>query len=126
MSEFTYDAISLNEISSDNMLRTSQITKFLDDLEKAFNLTNISKNPIQEVIEEETYKIGSDMFFYLALFPEVKWAGWMSLYKDLFENFSMKKIVTTLAGISRNKEDKKMSNYVLDQMLNSHRNSVIN
>ena len=111
-----YDAISLNEISSDNMLRTSQITKFLDDLEKAFNLTNISKNPIQEVIEEETYKIGSDMFFYLSLYPEFKWAGWMSLYNDLLKSFSMKKIVTTLAGISRNSEDREISNYVLQQM----------
>ena len=111
-----YDVTSLNYITSDNMVRTSQISKNLDDLEKEFNLTNISEEPIQDVIEEETYKIGSDMFFYLSLYPEYKWAGWMGLYKDLLKSFSLKKIVTTLAGISRNSEEKIISNFVLDQM----------
>ena len=110
------DAILLNQISSENMIRPSQITKYLDDLEKEFNLTHISKEPLQDVIDEKTYKIGSDMFFYLSLYPEFKWAGWMSLYNDLLKSFSMKKIVTTLAGISRNSEDREISNYVLQQM----------
>ena len=111
-----YDATSLHYITTDNMVRTSQISKYLDDLEKEFSLTNISKEPIHDVIKEETYKIGSDMFFYLSLYPEVKWALWMGLYKDLLKSFSLKKIVTTLAGISRNSEEKIISNFVLDQM----------
>ena len=111
------DALLMNEISAENMLKTVSISNYLRDLETEFNLTNISQESIHDQIKEDTYKTGSNMFLYLAIFPpKYEWFGWMSLYKDLLQSFSLKKIVTTLAGISSNSEEKELSNNVLEQM----------
>ena len=111
------DALVQNHRSAANMLATLPISNYIQDLEIEFNLTNISQEPIPDEINEETYKTGSDMFLYLAVYPpQYKWVGWMALYKDLLQGFNLKKIVTTLAGISRNSEEKELSHYVLDQM----------
>ena len=111
------DALLLNEISAENMLKTLQISNYIRDLEIEFNLTNISQEPIiHEEIKEETYKTGSDMFLYLAVYPpQYKWVGWMALYRDLLQSYSPKKIVTTLAGISSNSEEIELSIF-LNQM----------
>ena len=112
------DGLYLDHISADNMLRDLTVSTYLEDLEIEFNLTNISVEPIHEEIKEETYRTGSDMFLYLAIYPpQYKWFGWMALYRDLLQSYSLKKIVTTIAGISRNSEEKQLSNYVLDQMV---------
>ena len=111
------DALLMNEISAENMLKTVSISNYLRDLETEFNLTNISQESIHDQIKEDTYKTGCNMFLYLAIFPpKYEWFGWMSLYKDLLQSFSLKKIVTTLAGISSNSEEKELSNNVLEQM----------
>ena len=107
------DALIMDQISAENMLKTLPISNYLRDLEMEFNLTNISQEPIHEEIKEATYKTGSDMFLYLAVYPpQYKWFGWMALYKDLLQGYSSKKIVTTLAGISSNSEEIKLSNFL--------------
>ena len=100
------DAVLQSQISAANMLPALPISNYIQDLEIEFNLTNISQVPIPDEINEETYKTGSDMFLYLAVYPpQYKWVGWMALYKDLLQSYSPKKIVTTLAGISSNSDE---------------------
>ena len=107
------DALLLDQISGENMLKTLPISNYLRDLEMELNLTKISEEPLNEEIKEETYKTGSDIFLYLAIYPpQYKWFGWMALFKDLLQSYSPKKIVTTLAGISSNSEEIALSNFL--------------
>ena len=109
------DALLLNQISAENMLRALPISNYLRDLEIEFNLTNISETPIPGTINEETYKTGSELFLYLAIYPpQYKWFGWMALYRDLLQSYSAKKIVTTLAGFSSNSEEIDLSNFLTE------------
>ena len=105
-----------NERAFGNLIRAIHISNFQRDLETAFHLVNISSEPMDVHITSETLKTASEMFLYLSVYPDSYWLGWMRLYKELLEKFSLRTIITTLAGISSHSDEIQVSNIFLNQM----------